>query len=322
MRTVGLILTTVLLGVASAAWWRDFGPSDSLDWPSGGDRQVPPVSSAAALAPADIGRRSDLAALESESSAPPGASPAAGDSVVPPSGPGSGVQGVQGVKPTPARSSSTRDLGSAVELSAPPATALSTSSGATRPIGVAAERVAALSVTAAGHAVAPPPTETRAHPSPPEPGATTMAPAVTGQSFEVPRIAAQLVSERRAATVYFALDESELLPAATATLMELVADLRDADMVMRIQVDGHCDDTGADDYNQTLSERRASAVVAFLNQQGLVAADQVTRGFGERVRAVPGTDQSSRALNRRARVRIDWVSRRQLDVSQVQSTAP
>lgn len=277
MRTVGLILTTVLLGVASAAWWRDFSPSDSLEWPPGGDGRVPPVSSAAALAPADVGRRSDLAALESESSAP---------------------------------------------LSALPATALSTSSGATRSTGIAVERVAALSVTAVGRAGPAPTTEIRAAPGAPEPGIKSMVPAVTGQSFQVPRIAAQLVSERSAATVYFALDEAQLLLVAATTLMELVEDLRDADMVMRIQVDGHCDDTGADDYNQTLSERRASAVVAFLNQHGLVAADQVTRGFGERVRAVPGTDESSRALNRRARVRVDWVSRRQLDVSQVPSTTP
>lgn len=50
---------------------------------------------------------------------------------------------------------------------------------------------------------------------------------------------------------------------------------------LRFAVDGHTDASGSEMYNQGLSERRAQAVVRFLEEQGIDATRLEARGFGE-----------------------------------------
>lgn len=64
---------------------------------------------------------------------------------------------------------------------------------------------------------------------------------------------------------------------------------------MKFAVDGHTDASGAESYNQTLSERRAASVVRFLTEQGVPAERLVARGFGETQPA----DTANPAANRR-----------------------
>ncbi len=73
-----------------------------------------------------------------------------------------------------------------------------------------------------------------------------------------------------------------------------------------IEVRGHTDAKGSDDYNQALSERRAQAVVAALRQRG-VAQDASARGYGEAQPVAPndvdGRDNpGGRQLNRRVEI--------------------
>ena len=75
----------------------------------------------------------------------------------------------------------------------------------------------------------------------------------------------------------------QLEPEAVVTLEDLVSDLVNAHQVLRLVVDGHCDDTGTDQYNQALSERRAEEVVGFLRGSGLQVRDVLVRGHGERI---------------------------------------
>ena len=44
-------------------------------------------------------------------------------------------------------------------------------------------------------------------------------------------------------------------------------------------------------------------------QEGLEVREVLVRGHGERVPVAPGRDEESRARNRRAEIRIDWVRR-------------
>jgi len=77
-----------------------------------------------------------------------------------------------------------------------------------------------------------------------------------------------------------------------------------ADQGYAIQVFGHTDDVGSDDYNQGLSERRAQAVLDYLVESG-VNPDILTRqGMGKTMPLVADTTDQARARNRRVEIAI------------------
>ena len=73
-----------------------------------------------------------------------------------------------------------------------------------------------------------------------------------------------------------------------------------------MEIRGHTDARGNDDYNQSLSERRARAVIDALNQRGAAQQAQA-RGYGESQPVAPneigGKDNpAGRQLNRRVEI--------------------
>jgi OmpA-OmpF porin, OOP family len=66
-------------------------------------------------------------------------------------------------------------------------------------------------------------------------------------------------------------------------------------------IEGHTDDRGGKDYNQTLSEKRAASVKAWLEKAGVKVALK-TVGFGQSKPAAPNTTDGGRAANRRVEV--------------------
>jgi len=66
-----------------------------------------------------------------------------------------------------------------------------------------------------------------------------------------------------------------------------------------LQVEGHTDSTGSDDFNQQLSEKRAAAVRDFLVQEGISMNSISARGFGKTVPVASNDTASGRQLNRR-----------------------
>ncbi|WP_147652151.1 OmpA family protein [Vulcaniibacterium gelatinicum] len=81
--------------------------------------------------------------------------------------------------------------------------------------------------------------------------------------------------------VNFDFDKSELRPDAIAILNEAIEILkRYPDL--RVEVAGHTDECGSDEYNQGLSERRARAVYDYLTSNGIDAARLAgPNGYGE-----------------------------------------
>lgn len=75
---------------------------------------------------------------------------------------------------------------------------------------------------------------------------------------------------------------------------------------LRIEVQGHTDSQGSDDYNLDLSQRRAETVVEYLSLFG-VAEDRLTaRGYGESEPVDTNDTEAGRVKNRRVElVRID-----------------
>ena len=71
-----------------------------------------------------------------------------------------------------------------------------------------------------------------------------------------------------------------------------------------IQVAGHTDSTGSEEFNQTLSEQRASNVKNALVGQGVDPNRISTIGFGESAPVADNSTESGRQLNRRVVITI------------------
>ena len=108
------------------------------------------------------------------------------------------------------------------------------------------------------------------------------------------------------ADVFFDFDKDELRPDARDTLADVAAQIR-ADGATELHIGGHTDSKGEADYNQRLSERRATAVESFLAGQ-LDGVGITTEGFGETQpvasnETADGEDNpDGRALNRRVEI--------------------
>jgi len=117
-----------------------------------------------------------------------------------------------------------------------------------------------------------------------------------------------LVADGRVSTqgILFAVNSAQLRPESTPTLKEIGTMLQDyADL--RIRIEGHTDSTGEDEYNQSLSERRAESVRRFLiDEYGIDAGRLESQGFGESVPVDSNESPEGRQNNRRVElVRLD-----------------
>ncbi len=68
---------------------------------------------------------------------------------------------------------------------------------------------------------------------------------------------------------------------------------------LRLEVQGHCDRTGPEDFNRRLSQQRAEAVVAYLVKQGVAADRLAAKGYSWDVPVAPNDTRANRAKNRR-----------------------
>jgi len=68
---------------------------------------------------------------------------------------------------------------------------------------------------------------------------------------------------------------------------------------LNLQIEGHTDNVGGEDFNQQLSERRAASVRDFLVQQGVSAASITARGLGKAQPVASNESAEGRQQNRR-----------------------
>ncbi|MEP7235944.1 MAG: OmpA family protein, partial [Ignavibacteriota bacterium] len=104
--------------------------------------------------------------------------------------------------------------------------------------------------------------------------------------------------------VNFDYDKFDLKEKEPAKMLHFIAQVKENPNV-RIEIQGHTDEHGSDEYNQKLSQRRANTVVDYLLSQG-VAHDQVAivKGLGKSELLVKGNTAEADAQNRRVEVRI------------------
>jgi outer membrane protein OmpA-like peptidoglycan-associated protein len=68
---------------------------------------------------------------------------------------------------------------------------------------------------------------------------------------------------------------------------------------LHVQIEGHTDSVGSDEYNQDLSERRAGVVRDYFVQQGIAANSIEARGFGKTQPIATNDTAEGRQQNRR-----------------------
>jgi outer membrane protein OmpA-like peptidoglycan-associated protein len=98
--------------------------------------------------------------------------------------------------------------------------------------------------------------------------------------------------------VLFAYDKSNLSDEAKTSLNKLVKVLNsypDTD----IELQGHTDSKGSEEYNQALSERRANSVSGYLVGQGINGSRLTIKGFGETIPKYTNDTADGRTQNRR-----------------------
>jgi outer membrane protein OmpA-like peptidoglycan-associated protein len=98
--------------------------------------------------------------------------------------------------------------------------------------------------------------------------------------------------------VLFKSGSFELLPGARERLAK-VSGIVLAYPTLHLQVEGHTDSVGTDEYNQNLSEHRAAAVRDYLVQQGIAANSVDARGLGKTQPIATNETPEGRQQNRR-----------------------
>jgi len=149
---------------------------------------------------------------------------------------------------------------------------------------------------------APPPLPEQIQPeSPPmpKPPVTPVEPIQPVRVPEPTRPTKEPTVEEALKSVYFDYDSAVLRDDARATLDENITWLK-ANSTVRVQIEGHCDERGTEEYNLALGERRANAAKQYLIKNGIDASRLFTISYGESRPVDPGHNETAWAKNRRA----------------------
>ncbi|RPH32821.1 MAG: hypothetical protein EHM93_07800 [Bacteroidales bacterium] len=103
--------------------------------------------------------------------------------------------------------------------------------------------------------------------------------------------------------IFFDTDSTVLKPESIVELNRLV-DFLTVNKALRIEIGGHTDNQGIDIYNQSLSEKRAKAVVDYLTSHRIPTERLKWFGYGRLKPIADNMTEEGRALNRRTEVKI------------------
>lgn len=101
-----------------------------------------------------------------------------------------------------------------------------------------------------------------------------------------------------ATMIHFDFDKASIRADDQAALDQKIAILQ-KNPALRVQVSGHCDERGSDEYNLALGNRRANAAKQYLVSHGIDAGRIETISYGEERPLNPGHDEAAWSQNRR-----------------------
>ena len=102
--------------------------------------------------------------------------------------------------------------------------------------------------------------------------------------------------------IFFDFDRSDLKPESYEELDRLVDYL--LHNKVNVEIGGHTDDQGGDEYNDRLSQNRAKAVYDYIVQHGIDSSRLSYRGYGKRQPIADNSTEEGRAANRRTEFKI------------------
>jgi outer membrane protein OmpA-like peptidoglycan-associated protein len=114
--------------------------------------------------------------------------------------------------------------------------------------------------------------------------------------------------------VTFPVDSAVISPAMRAVLDDVAASMIQYPNSL-IDVMGHTDSTGSDQYNLELSRRRAESVANYLVSRGVARSRLETIGYGEQYPVGDNTTVAGREQNRRVEIRITPVTAADVDAA-------
>lgn len=103
--------------------------------------------------------------------------------------------------------------------------------------------------------------------------------------------------------VQFELNSAELTAEGESTLSKMVEIFREYDDT-NILIEGHTDSSGKDEYNMSLSKKRAESVTSYLTAKGVSPSRLTTKWYGETQPKFDNTTDDGRAKNRRVEIGI------------------
>lgn len=118
-------------------------------------------------------------------------------------------------------------------------------------------------------------------------------------SIAASRAAGEAVRAMIAERVHFDYDRSNIRPGEDTRVLETKLRILQANPDLRIEIVGHCDERGSDEYNLALGQRRSVSAKQFLVDRGINPERVAVRSMGEEQPIDPGHTEDAWALNRR-----------------------
>jgi outer membrane protein OmpA-like peptidoglycan-associated protein len=103
--------------------------------------------------------------------------------------------------------------------------------------------------------------------------------------------------------IFFEFNKSEINARSYPELDEVVKFLKENPKV-KVEISGHTDNVGVENYNQQLSLKRAQSVVNYFLSKGIVAAQLTQVGYGSKKPIKPNDTEDNRQVNRRIEFKI------------------
>jgi peptidoglycan-associated lipoprotein len=110
---------------------------------------------------------------------------------------------------------------------------------------------------------------------------------------------ADAVRAMLARSIHFDLDRSAIRPGEDTQILDEKLRILQANPSLTIEVVGHADERGSDEYNLALGNRRAIAAKQYLTTRGIDQARITTRSMGEEQPVDPASNEDAWARNRR-----------------------
>ena len=123
-------------------------------------------------------------------------------------------------------------------------------------------------------------------------------------SIAAVRAETEAVRAMIARRVHFDFDKYDIRPGEDTDVMEEKLAIMQANPNLRLEITGHADERGTDEYNMALGMRRSNSAKQFMVDRGIDESRITVRSRGEEEPLDPGSNEDAWALNRRNEFRV------------------